>query len=312
MHNSSIDLEFVERLAVDLIVEDFMTHDVIVLKSSNKVEHAKEIMRLRKISGIPIIGQSKKIKGIISIDDIIKALEEDRLDEKISNLMSTDLVVISPEASIIDALRKFNKHEYGRLPVVGAQNTLVGIITRGDITRKLLEEVEKATRRKEESFLKVDLIEPVEEEAELEEGEEEKENLQVELEIEGGDFNNSGEASSKVKKVLQQLGVSPGAIRKAAIVTYEAEMNVVIHAERGKLLAEITPEKIKIIVEDEGPGIEDIDLAMQPGFSTASEYVRELGFGAGMGLNNIEQWADDLNVESEVGKGTRVEAIIHL
>jgi anti-sigma regulatory factor (Ser/Thr protein kinase) len=89
-------------------------------------------------------------------------------------------------------------------------------------------------------------------------------------------------------------------------------MNVVIHAKRAKLLADIDSEQIKIKVKDEGPGIEDIDLAMQPGYSTASEHVRELGFGAGMGLANVKQWADELDIESEVGKGTKVEAIIYL
>lgn len=309
LNNSSLGLEFVERLSINLRIQDIMTKDVIVLKPDSKVEHAKEIMRLRKISGIPIVSSNKKLQGIISIDDIIKALEEEQLDEKLSDAMSTDLITIGPEDLIVDALRKFNKYNYGRLPVVDAENKLLGIITPGDITRKLLEKVKKEIREENS-----DLQEEQDELTEVVETENETkgENLQVELEIEGGDFNNSGEASSRVKKVLQQIGVSSLAIRKAAIVTYEAEMNVVIHAKRGKLLAEITPEEIKIIVEDEGPGIEDVNLAMKPGYSTASEYVRELGFGAGMGLNNIKQWADDLEIESEVGSGTKVEAIIRL
>jgi CBS domain-containing protein/anti-sigma regulatory factor (Ser/Thr protein kinase) len=306
LHNSSINLEFVEKLSIDLTVRDIMTNDVITLKPGSKLKHAKEIMRLRKISGIPIIDKDHKLKGIISIDDIIKGLEEDSLDKNISNLMSLELVTIAPDASVVDALRKFKKYNYGRLPVIEDDDRLIGIITPGDITRKLLEEVEKESREEDELLQEEDSIE-------IQNEEEDKENnLQIELEIEGGNFSNSGEASSKVKKVLQQLGVSSRAIRKAAIITYETEMNVVIHAKRAKLLADIDSEQIKIKVKDEGPGIEDIDLAMQPGYSTASEHVRELGFGAGMGLANVKQWADELDIESEVGKGTKVEAIIYL
>ncbi|SJZ67440.1 CBS domain-containing protein [Selenihalanaerobacter shriftii] len=300
MKNSSVNLEFVEKLANDLTVKDIMTNDVITLRPDNKLKNAKEIMRLRKISGIPIINSDRHLKGIISIDDIIRGLEENRLEDNLSNLMSTELITIKHDISVIEALRKFKKHKYGRLPVIDENDVLMGIITPGDITRKLLEEVEKAS--KEENFFFVnDSID-----------EEERDNLQIEIEIEGGDFSNSGEASSRIKEVLQQVGVPSTAIRKAAIVTYEAEMNVVIHARRGIILAKITPEEIKIIVEDEGPGIENVDLAMEPGYSTASEHVRELGFGAGMGLTNIERWADDLEIESKVDKGTRLEITIYL
>jgi len=302
LQNSSLNFEFIEKLSTDLTVHDIMTNDVITLKPDNKVKNAKEIMRLRKISGIPIINNSGELKGIISIDDIIRGLEENRLNDELRVLMSTELITIHPDDSVADALRKFKKYKYGRLPVIDKDNLLLGIVTPGDITRKLLEEVERGSED-DEFFLQ---IKP------LDKNEEDKDNIQIEVEIEGGDFNNSGQASSKVKRVLKELGVDSVNIREAAIVTYEAEMNVVIHARQGRLIAEITPELIKIIVEDEGPGIEDIDLAMQPGYSTASEHVRELGFGAGMGLANIEQWADDLHLESEVGKGTKLEAKIYL
>jgi len=127
------------------------------------------------------------------------------------------------------------------------------------------------------------------------------------FEISGGDFTNAGEVSSKVKKILQELGVSPKIIRRATIATYEAEMNVVWYAKQGTLTLSVTPELLRIVVADEGYGIEDIKLAMQEGYSTASPEIREKGFGAGMGLPNIKKNSDEFYISSEVGKGTVLE-----
>jgi len=128
--------------------------------------------------------------------------------------------------------------------------------------------------------------------------------------VEGGDFIHAGEVSSKIKKILKEIGVSQDVIRRTAIATYEAEMNVVCHARRGVFRLAIAPDRLVIVVEDEGKGIENIDLAMQEGFSTASEQVREMGFGAGMGLPNIKKNMDVLNIATEIDKGTRVEMSI--
>ncbi|MCG8538919.1 MAG: anti-sigma regulatory factor [Clostridia bacterium] len=136
--------------------------------------------------------------------------------------------------------------------------------------------------------------------------------IKLEYEILKDDFARAGEASSGIKKVLRQLGIDSSAIRKTAIATYEAEINIVIHSEGGKILVYIKPDKIEIIAKDNGPGIKDIDLAMQKGFSTASNRVRELGFGAGMGLPNMKKSSDEFYIESEMGKGTTVKMIITL
>ncbi|MBN2165619.1 MAG: anti-sigma regulatory factor [Marinilabiliaceae bacterium] len=126
-------------------------------------------------------------------------------------------------------------------------------------------------------------------------------------EIEGGNFTKAGNASSNVKKTLKQLNVNPSIIKRIVVALYEAEVNVVAHAYKGEITADITPERICICIEDDGPGIPDIDLAMQEGYSTASQKVREMGFGAGMGLPNIKKNVDQLNISSQVGKGTIVE-----
>ncbi|NLL69556.1 MAG: anti-sigma regulatory factor [Epulopiscium sp.] len=130
--------------------------------------------------------------------------------------------------------------------------------------------------------------------------------------VDGDAFIAAGEASSQVKKVLKQLGIAPHTIRKIAISMYEAEMNMVLHANGGDIHVEITPHKICITLKDEGPGIPDLELAMQEGYSTASQEIRELGFGAGMGLPNMKKYSDELSIRSEVGKGTEVEIIAWL
>ena len=125
--------------------------------------------------------------------------------------------------------------------------------------------------------------------------------------VEGGDFTNAGTASSHVKKMMKQLGVDSGIIKRTVVALYEAEVNIVAHAFKGEITVDIEEDKIYIKLEDEGPGIPDIPQAMQKGFSTASPKVREMGFGAGMGLPNMKANTDVLNVTSEVGKGTIVE-----
>ena len=128
--------------------------------------------------------------------------------------------------------------------------------------------------------------------------------------ISGGDFVNAGEVASKVKKILQDLGVPNRVIRRATIATYEAEMNVVWYARQGTLTLSVTPEMLHINVTDEGNGIEDIGLAMQEGYSTASEQILEMGFGAGMGLPNINKNSDEFYIASVVGQGTVLDITI--
>lgn len=135
--------------------------------------------------------------------------------------------------------------------------------------------------------------------------------ITLEYPIKGMDFVSAGEASSNIKHTLQLIGFSPAIIRRAAIAAYEAEMNIVIHGSGGVLKTVITPEKIELTAEDSGPGIPDIDLAMQEGYSTAPDHIREMGFGAGMGLPNIRNCSDEFVIDSQVGKGTIVKAVIY-
>lgn len=132
------------------------------------------------------------------------------------------------------------------------------------------------------------------------------------FDVNGDDFSVAGEASSAVKKHLKQLGFPPDLIRRVAIAMYEGEINMVIHADGGVATAEINETGVKITLADRGPGIKDVNLAMQEGYSTAPEEVRNLGFGAGMGLPNIKKYSDDLKIETELGVGTTLTIQINI
>jgi serine/threonine-protein kinase RsbT len=135
------------------------------------------------------------------------------------------------------------------------------------------------------------------------------EKMHFEYQVEGGNFSKAGYPSSQVKKTLKQLNVDGNVIKRTVVALYEAEVNIVAHAYSGIIAVDIDTEKIVIKLSDEGPGIPDIKKAMEIGYSTATPAVREMGFGAGMGLSNMNSNADHLSITSEVGKGTKVEII---
>lgn len=130
--------------------------------------------------------------------------------------------------------------------------------------------------------------------------------IKLSYEVPANDFTRAGEASSSLKSSLKKMGVDPEIVRKVSIAMYEGEINMVIHASGGKIDVTISPEEIEMILKDQGPGIEDIDLAMQAGYSTAPDNIRNLGFGAGMGLPNMKKYSDEMKIDSQVGVGTTV------
>lgn len=136
--------------------------------------------------------------------------------------------------------------------------------------------------------------------------------LTFHYDVDGEDFTSAGQASVQVKKNLRQLGVSPEIIRRVSIAMYEGEINMVIHAGGGRATVSVYPDKIVMVLEDKGPGIADIDLAMSEGFSTAPENIRNLGFGAGMGLPNMKKNTDDMVIESTLGVGTTITMTVNI
>ncbi|MGB9866654.1 MAG: ATP-binding protein [Bacillota bacterium] len=134
--------------------------------------------------------------------------------------------------------------------------------------------------------------------------------MTLEFKVKGMDFQAAGDAASKVKDVMQRVGMEPALVRRAAVVCFELELNIIIHAYYGRVRASIKEDSVEVIAWDRGPGIPDIDLAMKEGYSTAPAFVREMGFGAGMGLPNVKKNSDVLVIRSRVGRGTFVYSLM--
>jgi anti-sigma regulatory factor (Ser/Thr protein kinase) len=264
----------------------------------------REILRSKRISGTPVIKEDRLV-GLISIEDFIKWLAEGGKKCTIKDRMSTDIKVLYEDEPLIHAVSKLERTDFGRFPVVDRKNgRLRGIITKGDIMETLLHKLEidyheEEIHRYRASHIFEDIIG-------------DKVTLTFQSYVKGKDFNLAGEASSGLKKTLERLGIHPLVVRRAAIASYEAEMNLVIYTDGGTITAAVQLDKIRIDVKDNGPGIADIQKAMEPGYSTAPHWVRELGFGAGMGLVNIKKCADKMDLTSKVGKGTHLKIRINV
>jgi len=263
----------------------------------------REVLRANRISGTPVI-EAGRMVGIVSIEDLIKALAAGELDATVREKMTCSPVILYADEPLIHAVSKFSRLGFGRFPIINREGDLVGIITYGDIVRAMLKQLEvdyqeEEIHRYRASHIFEDII--ADDIA-----------LVFGYRVAPRDFDRAGEASSGLKRTLSRLGIDPQAIRRVAVATYEAEMNIVIFTDGGEIVAEVQPDRIKIEALDRGPGIRDVEQAMQPGFSTAPEWVREMGFGAGMGLPNIQRCADEMQLESTPDAGTHLEVIIHL
>ncbi|MHC4751255.1 MAG: CBS domain-containing protein [Planctomycetota bacterium] len=300
------NLEFtkVQELVYELRVCDAMTRTIVTTTPETLMSELREILRSNRISGTPVM-EGDRLVGVISIEDFIKWVAECEKDCAVKNKMSTDIKILYADEPLTHAVSKLEQTGFGRFPVVDRQNgKIVGIITKGDIIERLLKKLEidyheEEIHRHRASHIFEDIIA-------------DKVILTFQSYIKGNDFNQAGETSSRVKKTLESLGIHPQIVRRAAIASYEAEMNLVIYTDGGEITVAVQPKKIRIDVKDTGPGIADIQKAMEPGYSTASERVRELGFGAGMGLFNIKKCADEMDLKSKVGKGTHLTIGINI
>ena len=304
-------LEFLERYKEffnDLNASKVMNGALFFLKENNTVKEAQEIMRIKKISGIPIVSNDNRVINIISTEDIINCLEDKSINYKISELPAKNVVSLRYDDSFEKILEYVATFGYGRYPVVDENNKLVGIITKQDLLYSIIGKLSVLylhdERRREvlDSPLSI-----------LIEDKFNQNKPEFEFIIDTTDVNSAGKGSALLKEFLISKNLDKKIVRKISISTYEAEVNVVIHGGGyGKIIANIDDESIVVFVEDQGPGIENIELVMQPGYSTAPEYIRALGFGAGMGLPNIKRFADKLIITSEKGKGAKVEMLFWL
>ncbi len=293
-----------EELAYELRIHEVMSENVHCLPPDIKLEEALDIFQKERFSGAPVIANGNLV-GLISIEDLIRALRAGNLDVNVSEYMTTKLVTVHEYDPVVEALKTFSRTNFGRLPVLDKQGKLVGIITKGDISNGLLTALQRDYHAEEliryrASHLFEDIVSH-------------RTSLILRYEIRKGDFIHGGNASSNIKRALLRLGATPQVARRCGIAVYEAEMNLIIHTNHGGTLrVEVEPHKITMEAYDDGPGIEDVEQAMKPGYSTATNEIREMGFGAGMGLVNIKRCVDEMRLISSRDRGTNLYMIMYL
>ena len=294
----------IQALTYELKVRDVMTNKIVTISPEKTIYELRDILRDYRISGTPVVNNGKLV-GIISIEDFINCLAEGEMNALIEDKMSSKVKVLYADEPLVHAVNKLDRYGFGRFPVIDRNGgKLVGIITKGDIIKGVLKKLEIDYREEEIHRYRASHI--------FEDIVADRTTLTFQYNVAGKNFDIAGDSASKLKKALRRLGIHPDLVRRAAIASYEAEINIVVYTDGGQLIASVRPDQIMIEASDSGPGIPDIEKAMQPGFSTAPEWVQELGFGAGMGLINIKHCADKMKISSEIGKGTHLEAIIYI
>lgn len=294
----------VEELAYDLKIGEVMSKGLKVVSPNMCMNDVLELLRQEHISGAPVV-ENGKLVGVVSLEDLIRSMCATDLEAPVQKYMTSDVVTVNSFDAVIEAVEILARFKVGRLPVINQEGEVVGMITKGDITRGVLDALQKGYQQEELRRYRASHL--------FEDINSARTTLILRYHIKAHDFTQGGNASSQIKRALLRLGASPQIARRCGIAIYEAEMNLIIHTTSGGLIrVEIEPHRILMQTIDEGPGIENIHLAMQPGYSTASEEVREMGFGAGMGLANIQRCVDKMTLDSTPGKGTRLEMKIYL
>ena len=298
------EINRIEELSYDLKTQDVMSRELKCLAPIDTMRTVFELMRESHISGAPVV-ENNSLIGIISQEDLMHAFADGDQNAPISKYMTANVITVKSYEPVVKALEIFARTKIGRLPVVDENNNLVGMLTKGDITRGVLIAIQKdyqeeEIRRYRASHLFEDIIS-------------DRTSLILRYKIKPRDFTNGGQASSYIKRALLRLGASPQLARQCGIAVYEAEMNLIIHSNNGGVLRiQVEPRRILMQTSDDGPGIPDLQKALQPGWSTASELARSMGFGAGMGLVNIQRCVNKMEIESTPGKGTKLFMEIHL
>lgn len=294
----------VEELGYELKIGQVMTTNVVTFSPGTTILEALDVIKQHRISGAPVTVDGELV-GIISTEDLIRALRDGRIDRSVSTYMTKDLITVKAIDKVVEALKVFSKTKVGRLPVVNENNKLVGLLTKGDITNGLLTALQRDYQAEEIIRYRASHL--------FEDIESDRTSLILRYRIIKDDFVHGGAASNNIKRALLRLGANRQIARKCGIAVYEAEMNLIIHTNNGGFLrVEIEPHKITMEAYDDGPGIDDIEKALTPGYSTATEEIRDKGFGAGMGLVNIRSCVDEMTMKSSKESGTNLYMTMYL
>ncbi|ULQ58941.1 CBS domain-containing protein [Brucepastera parasyntrophica] len=295
--------EAVMDILFRLKVKDVMTHPIITAKPSDTLREIQQTMKTRHITGIPVTDDKQTLLGIVSMYDIVNALDNGWINDPAGQHMTTQVIVLQENMSLSFCVSYFNKYSFGRFPVLDRNSRLTGIVTASDVISTLLVALNKEVARLEQNASS-EITNVYNSSVKNDEGTI-GERI-IEFKTEPFNFEIAGQASTEIKKMLKSAGVDQSITRRVGIASYELEINQVVHSEGGVMRYLLTPDTLTIEAEDKGPGIPSIKDVMTEGFSTANERVRSLGFGAGMGLPNTKRVSDSFYIESELGKGTLV------
>ncbi len=293
-------MELLQRLRVKDVMRD---HDIISVVRTDTMHFAQNLMKRNHISGVPVV-EGKRLFGIVSINDIILALEGGWIGEQCQKHMATNLVVLEEDMPLAFALKYFENYIFGRFPVLNKERDLVGIVSQRDVTRVLMRELTNELARLEGSTgasadQKTETDKPKTETA-----------LPYysmrQFVVVRNDLTNAGKAANEIKHMLAEAGVEKKIIRRIAVAAYELEINICIHSLGGSITFILDSQKATVIAKDKGPGIKDVEWALRDGTSTANDWIRSMGFGAGMGLSNSKRVADVFDIKSTVPTGTTV------
>lgn len=277
-------------------IKNVMSRELITVPRKASMREAQQLMRDNGISGLPVTEQGR-LFGIVSIHDLIGAMQIEEMDASVDRRMTTQVVTLEEAMPLSMAISYFSKYSYGRFPVLNAEQKLTGIITVRDINITLINQlIQDVTRF--ESMMDSEITPGIE--------------LNRVFQTRKHDFEHGGKASTTIKKHLTEHHVDRRIIKKVAIASYELEMNQVVHSKGGTISFKITNESVEILVQDRGPGIPDVEQALSEGYTTADDWIKSLGFGAGLGLPNTKRVSDEFYIHSQPGVGTTVKSVIYL
>ncbi|HTP05541.1 MAG TPA: CBS domain-containing protein [Nitrospirota bacterium] len=292
-----------QEMVYEMTVGEVMASKMVSVGPDQTMAEFRLVLRDNRISGTPVV-ENGKLVGMVSIEDLINALYGNAINDPIRERMKTKVECLYSDELLVHCIAKFSKYGYRRYPVLNRENELVGIITKGSIVEGLLRKLEidyeqheakasltrqRPTMRKFFDDVSADEI-----------------SFTFKYHVAGQTLKEAGKAASELKNALKKLGVCPPLLRRIGVATYEAEINLASYTKGGEIRAQVEKWGITVEVTDKGPGIPDIELAMKPGYSTAPDWVRELGFGAGMGLVNMKKCSDEMDLKSSVPEGTHL------
>lgn len=306
------------EMMFDLKVRDVMSTALLTATRDQPLRDIQKTMKANGITGVPIVS-GRRLIGMVSMDDIIQALEEGCIDAPSEQRMSRNLIVLEDDMPVNFAITYMEKYRYGRFPVLNKDRVLVGIVTSRDVIVHLLINMNKELEKQEEmrrNNLAHAPQSPSIDSPHIQHSDTPTSQPQVitrEWPVRKLDFEQAGKASTEIKTLLRQIlpAGPPKLIRRIAIASYELEMNQVVHSEGGDIRFHFDGHMVCISARDRGPGIKDIESALTEGWSTATEWVRSLGFGAGMGLPNTKRVADGFEIRSD-RSGTSVDVIFQI